>query len=407
MQHYEMKIPGWHTQGEIERKLLFANVAGIFVTFVFGATIAPWLWHLAVWGASHLPFWQPVRPFPGLLDALIHPFWLTGLIWLAYYFLLHAWALFTPHYASWLDQELKHYRTSTRIYSHTYGSPHTSPELPWQRADREEIMGAFLYRPVEEPEDDDDYDSLFHERKPKTTPLSQAWPGEEKYELVERCYAIYRKALERYQPQLIDLKTPPTFFYWSKKTLGYAGSIPVLPVHLLTEEKFEVLLALLAQHLYWHNLNALGDVLDGPLPALTPDHVPGGWPIAWTGNFLWIPAGALRHLKSDLAELMHAHQKALVLEADAFAAMLGQGETFELQLRNVQWEMQQRGYADVQQPTISERIGHLEALNKQARNELRARGMKVKEPPKWKPPRDAHFQIIEEQQRRLGPGSTP
>lgn len=200
-------------------------------------------------------------------------------------------------------------------------------------------MGPFLYRPVEEPEKHDALDSLFDVRRPKEAPLSQAWPGEEKHELVERCYAVYRKALDRYQPHLIELKTPLTFFYSSKKKPGYSGSYLILPEHLLSEEKFDVLLPLLAQHLYWHNLHELGDVLNGPLPALTPDHTPGGWFTALTGNFLWIPATTIGALKDDLEALMSTHQKALVLEADAFAAMLGQGEAFEKQLRIVQWEM--------------------------------------------------------------------
>ncbi len=407
MQNYEMKIPGWHSQGEIERKLFFANVGGIFATFVFGASFVPWLWNVIRWGASYLPFWHPVLPFPNPLHALVNPNWLLGGIWLAYYLFLYAIALLNPKYIRWVDRELRHYRSTSRTYYHSSGGK--PQEMPWMREAREEIMGPFLYRPVEEEPEDDD--SLFSERKTDDTPLSQAWPGEEKFELVERCYAIYRKALERYQPPLLELKTPPTFFYWSKKKLGYTGSIPILPEHLLTEEKFEVLLMLLAQHLYWHNLHEMGDVLRGPLPAFTPDHAPGGWVTAITGNFLWLPADTLRVLKDDLEALLSTHQKALVLEADAFAAMLGQGEAFEEQLRLVQWEMQHRGYADVQQPTISERIGHLEALNKQVRSELRARGVKVKEPPKWKPPvtinelEERKRRIIEaDQQRRLGPG---
>ncbi len=409
MQKYEMKIPGWHTQGEIERKLLFANIGGIFVTFVFGASLIPWLWHVVQWVASHLPFWQPVLPFPNPLEALVHPNWLLGGIWVAYYLLLYAIALLNPKYARWVDREMKHYRSS-RAYYHT--SANQRQELPWQREAREEMLGPFLYRPVEEPEDYDALDSLFDVHRPKEAPLSQAWQGEEKYELVERCYAIYRKALERYQPQLIELKTPLTFFYSKKAKPGYLGSYPILPEHLLTEEKFEVLLTIYAQHLYWHNLHELGDVFNGPLPALTPDHTPGGWFTVWTGNFLWIPTNTVRDLKDDLEALMRTHQKALVLEADAFAAMLGQGEAFEQQLRLVRWEMQNRGFADEQQPTISERIGHLEALNKKAREELRARGMKVKEPPKFKPPERAwerEMRIISEQdqQRRLGPEKHP
>jgi len=409
MQKYEMKIPGWHTQGEIERKLLFANLGGIFATFVFGASAVPYLGHLVQWAASHLPPWQPALSFPNPLDTLIHPNWLTGLIWLAYYLLFYAWALFSPKYTN--SSALEQYRSAQSPYYHmSYAGQQQEQELPWQREARAEVLGPFLYRPVEEPEDYDGSNSLFTVRTPKQqTPLSQAWPGEEKYELVERCYASYRKALERYNPAPIDLKTPPTFFYWQKKKLGYSGSTPILPEDFLCEEKFDLLLMLLAQHLYWYNLRELGDLGRGFVSAFTPDHAPGTAFLSWTGNFLRIPTNTYQLLKMDLEQLLHSHQRALILEADAYAALLGQGEQFEYQLRGVRWEMEQRGFTDGQPPTISERIGHLEALNKKAREELRAQGFKVKEPPKFKPPareyeRDLRTIREQDERRRLNPG---
>jgi hypothetical protein len=413
MQNYVMKIPGWHTQGEIERKLLFANIGGVFVTFVFGASFIPWLWHLVQWGASHLPPWQPTIPFPNPLEALIHPNWLTGGIWLAYYLLLYAIALLNPRYSHTLDRQLTRYR-STYHYTHSIYNTAAEWDIQQKRQRQAQVLGPFLYRPIGgEPEEYEGTDSLFSTGKPKHIPLSQAWEGEAKYELVERCYAIYRKVLkERYDPAPLELKTPPTFFYWEKKYLGYHGSYPILPEEFLTEEKFEVLLTLLAQHIYFYNLRELGEMLSGTLPSLTPEYQPGGWLTGITGSFLWIPANAAWELREDLEQLIHTHQKALILEADAFAALVGQGEQYELQLRIVQWQLQQHNLADDQEPTLSERIGHLEALNKKARNELRAQGFKVKEPPKFQPPADEwdlrRLQIIEEdKQRRLGPGKHP
>jgi hypothetical protein len=411
MHNYEMHIPGWHSQGEINRTLLIANIGGIFATVAFGASGAPFIWHVVQWAASHLPPWQPAIPFPNPVDALLHPDWLTGIIWLAYYLLLYAIALFNPRYSRWIDREMHQYLANDRpAYFHMpYAGQPQRDEQPWQRERKAALLGPFLYRPGEDPDDYEGFDSLFERRRLKHVPLSQAWEGEEKYELVKRCYTAYREALARYNPSPIDLKTPPTFFYWKKKKLGYVGSIPILPEHLLVEEKFTVLTVLLAQHLYWYNLSELGDMFSGTLSSLTPDHMPGGWLTRWTGNFLWIPTNIAYRLRTDLEDLVRVHQKALVLEADAFAALLGQGEQFELQLRYVRWELEQNHLVDDQEPTLSERIGHLEALNKKARNELRARGVKVKEPPKFKPPANAWDKMYEELRADdnylLGPGT--
>lgn len=186
MQKYELKIPGWHTQGEIERKLLFANIGGIFATVAFGASGAPYIWHIIQWGASHLPAFQPALPFPSPLNALFNPNWLTGGIWLAYYFLLYAIALFNPKYHP-ISRELARYGAARPAYQQSIYNTTGEWDLQQKRQRRAEVLGPFLYRPVEDDSEDyEGFDSLFETRRPRSIPLSQAWPGEAKYELIER-----------------------------------------------------------------------------------------------------------------------------------------------------------------------------------------------------------------------------
>lgn len=373
MQHFQLPIPGAHTEGEMERKLLVANILGLVLTVFTGASVMPWIWAVAVWGWSHLSFLgQHLLPFPSPLASLLAPNWLTAGIWLGYYALVYLYA--SRHSKPWSIRD-----RSTPVYTH---SPYGRYDPDREREER--ILGPFLYRQADQREEEErewGFSLLTdHTPKPKPPPLSQAWPGEAKHDLVERCYAEYRKALQRYDPAPIHLHTPRTFFYHASKFLAFNGTTPILPEEFLCEEKLPTLRALLAQHLYWYNL----DISTSP-EMLTPNTLPVLTLLALTGNWLWIPVRAAQHLQNDLRQLYTSQQKGLVLEADAFAALLGQGPQLERMLRQVQHEMKQNNLMDTHAPTIAERIGHLEVINKQEREELRRQGLKVKEPPKFKP----------------------
>lgn len=372
MQKFQFSIPGVHTEGEMNKKLLVANVLGLVLTVFSGASLVPWVWAILVWGWSHLAFLGlHLLPFPNPLRYLLAPNWLLAVIWLGYYAVVYFYAAF--------HSDPKNFTLrSTPVYNHSPFS-HNYPA----REREERILGPFLYRPVGEEEEERREWSLSlitdYSPKPKAIPQSQAWPGEEKHDLVERCYAEYRKALQRYTPSPIELHTPHTFFYHASKFFAFNGKKPVIPEEFLCEEQLPTLLPLLAQHLYYYNL----EVAD--TETITPTTLPLPWFLALTGNWLWIPVSTAQLFQSDLRELHTTHRKGLVLEADAFAAMLGQGPQLERMLRRVQHELKQNHMADSHSPTISERIGHLEALNKQERSEVRAHELKVKEPPKFKP----------------------
>ncbi len=378
MQKFQLDIPGTHTKEEVGHKLFVANIAGLFLTVFTGASVAPWAWDLLRWAGSHVPIWTPL-PFPNLFENLLHPNWVTGLTWLIYYVVSYVTAnfLLSPRQKAAIARYV--YRTTIAF------DRRPSNQALWQQQRKEEVLGPYLYRPVpnEDEEDDDEYSLLHGYRSKKAPLLSQAWPGEEKHDLVKQCYDLYRRALGRYEPAPLELKTPDTFFYHNRKTLGYNGPTPILPEELLTPANIKHLQPMLAQHLYWYNLESIGPT---HLPTFTPDFVPWPWLLVPTGNWLWIPVWARQNIEDDLRDLYTIHQKALILEADAFAALLGQGPALEQQLRVAQRAMRQAGFTDVSEPTLSERIGHLEALNKQERAEMRALGLKPKEPPRLLPP---------------------
>jgi len=373
MQKFQLDIPGTHTQEEVRSKLFIANVAGLLLTVFTGASVAPWVWDFLRWASSHLPIWAPSLPFPNPLDHLLRPNWVTGLIWLIYYLVFYVIAnyLLSPRQKA----EIRRY-----VYQ-TTAQDHTAHQIWHDQQQREAVLGPYLYRPVPDEDYGEEYE-LLRARKSQNTPLSQAWPGEEKHDLVNQCFALYRQALGRYSPAPLELKTPDTFYYHRRKTLGYIGPTPILPEELLTATNIKYLQPMLAQHLYWYNL----DIIGPHLSSSTPDFVPWPWLLIPTGNWLWIPVWTRQNIEDDIRDLYTIHQKALILEADAFAALLGQGPALEQQFREAKTALWYKGFTDVSEPTLSERIGHLEALNKLERTEMRALGLKPKEPPKLLPP---------------------
>src|SRR5260370_5957383 len=98
-------LPGVPTPEEVSHRLLFANSAGLFLTVFTGASFMPWMWEVIRWVVSHLPFLHP-RPVPSLLNALVHPNWTMGIIWLGYYLFSYGWAcLATPPSAPIADKK--------------------------------------------------------------------------------------------------------------------------------------------------------------------------------------------------------------------------------------------------------------------------------------------------------------
>ncbi len=125
----------------------------------------------------------------------------------------------------------------------------------------------------------------------KLPALSPAFPGEQKHQLVERCYEEYRKALKRFDPpSILELKTPPTFFYRTDEKLEWLftaeGPLLVLPEELLTPQNIHLLLPPLAHHLAWYNNDALdlASIWDG-YPEDVESFLPA-WVMLITGNFL-------------------------------------------------------------------------------------------------------------------------
>jgi len=326
------------------RRIRVAVIFGGLCSFWFGgsfifwllAQVIPWLW---TWSVSHI-FMQiePPASFPAPWPFFLYPNLVLGAIWLVYYAAAY-WK--APRAAYWKVPHRK--RAPSVEYDYQYN----------------------IYTNV---------------LLPKLPALSPATPGEQKHQLVERCYEEYRKALKRYDPPPIpELKTPPNFYYRSGNKLEWLhtkeGLFPILPQELLTPQSMHLLLPLLAQHLAWYNNNDFGlrsawssfpDRFESFLPA---------WVLAITGNFLWLPI-LCKDRRSWESWLIRQ-----VYRADAFAVCVGQGFALEHILLYFDEERKRRGQVDCCVPTLISRLGQLEALNRQERERMRELGLTPVEPP--------------------------
>lgn len=292
----------------------WASVLGAGLSFLFGGSIVPRLMALAIWGVRHIP-WSETPPgsFPNPIAFVFHPNIKLGIIWLAYYIIAYIWSI-------------------CRLSRGRYRS---------------------IYRSTL--------------RKPR---LSQGWPGEQKWELIEHCYQRYREALARYSPQPVQLKTPPGFYYREGYESAWKGIMPVLPEQLLTPERIHQLLPILAHHLaYYHS----PDLKLRAEWEFYPSHSPR-WMVL-TGNFLWLPVVVKRMANWEKWQTGWVH------DADTFTHYLGEGESLERQLRRCHSELEQAAEPDTNVPSLIERIGHLEALRKEEHRQMHELGLIPREPP--------------------------
>jgi hypothetical protein len=330
------------------RRIWFALLFGALFSFYFGGSVVPylvlqvfpWLWWWFVVLVSHLLTFIVAKPpaaLPWPWSYLLAPNFLLGGIWVLYYTLA--------------------YRSSQKWSRSSFGGGYTRITYDYQY----NIYS--LHGPEEPPV------------------LSPAFEGEQRSQIVERCYEEYRKALLRYNPPPVpELKTPPTFFYrpgnklvWQVTTAGTL--LPTIPDELLTPENIPLLLPLLAQHLAWYQTDdfQLRRAFDR-----YADEVSFWFPtslLVWTGNFVWLPV---------LAKDQGSWQSWLinrVYEADRFAVWLGQGPALEHLLRLFEAELKRRGQVDRSVPTLASRIAQLEVLNNKEREEMHKLGLKPIEPP--------------------------
>jgi len=317
------------------------------LTFFFGASVVPWLLADVVWLIHRIPWWQTRASFPYLTAFLAAPHVLPGLLWLFYYAVSAVAVSILP------DPEPLH-----------------EVPVPARQTRREDSMNLITGRVVESSS-----------RPKRPAPLSHAWPGEQKQVLVERCYQEYRNALKRYDPPPLTLHTPSSFFYRKGGKLAWDETTdePIIPEALLEPERIHDLLPLLAHHLGRHQADLSGsDLAHDPVARLSCDLLAL---FVLTGNFLWIPLAANGVGDGPDRVSAFAKKSEQVHEADRFAVYLGQGPALEHTLRRMRTELERHGEEDRGVPTLSERIGHLEALNAQEREQMRALGLSPKESP--------------------------
>jgi hypothetical protein len=338
------------------RKVRAASFMGAFLSFFVGACLAPFVWAALAWGVHWLGWklFGGASPgiFHGLLDFVAAPSLGVGLIWLLYYIVGYIVAL-------------------------------------WRLSPREEAqiahsMATFSSWQIGREEEDDEWaDPLglappASSRKGKPV-LSRAIPGELKHQLVERCYEEYRKALLRYDPPPVDLRTPKTFEYGKGVHLGWnkKDMLPILPEELLVPERIHLLLGPLAQHLAWYNTNDPDRIVLRDYP----DFVPWPWLLLPTGNCLWLPVMVKHRLEVPAYLDEPEEQREQVHQALKFTCYLGQGPALEHLYRRFHAELERRGLEDRSFPTLSERIGYLEVLNRQEREQMRQLGLTPEVPP--------------------------
>lgn len=332
-----------HLRQAAIRKLTIASFLGAGFSFAYGAWIAPWLWDIVLWVVHQIPWWHQAGSFPHLLTFVAAPRMLLGLIWFLYYLLTYGWAKasLSPRQKSQLAA--KHYQEQYEQHGE------------WS------FSGYTYTQPA----------------RPSKAPISHAWTGELKHQLVEHCYAEYRNALARFDPPPLELKTPPTFAYRKGGKIEWEDTVLVLPEEVLTPDRIHELLPFLAHQLYDYNQEEITQEDTTGFP----DYVPLAPLLFFTGNFLWLPV-LLKHgtEAQDTAEET-AQDRQRVLDRDTFAVLLGQGPALEHQLRRIEEELKRRHEQDTSVPTYIERVGHLSVLNEQERQQMRALGLTPKEPP--------------------------
>lgn len=216
--------------------------------------------------------------------------------------------------------------------------------------------------------------------------MARGWHNEQKEQLLHQCYQHFQNALQRYDPPKLSLFTPSHFYHYrdqnnpSKLTLYRIHGFPVIPEQLLTPERIHELLPLLAQHLYFYQDQHQGRERYEELNTF-PSHMPLAPLLICTGNFLWIPVLYKNSLTITSPVRPNALSDEDMLNADTFAVALGQGPQLEHVLRLADEQAKWYSTQDTNIPPLTERIGHLEMLNRREREELHALGLDMQEPP--------------------------
>jgi len=181
-------------------------------------------------------------------------------------------------------------------------------------------------------------------------------PGGRRWEIVQRRYADFREALERFRPE-IPLKTPPTFRFFERKNhrdaraeLGWRGRVLVIDQALLSPERQQELAPGLAHQLAYYNSE---DLWFRSFLNCYPDGFL--WVQCISGICLWLPTLV------KLCVWPTVYWRGRVLVADRFAYYCGQGYLLYRHLRE-QGAVEERRSFWSPDPLRAERIEHLEAL---------------------------------------------
>jgi hypothetical protein len=206
-------------------------------------------------------------------------------------------------------------------------------------------------------------------------PYSRAHPGGPLCRIIEQAYAYYERGLTRFaQPPLRRLKTPITFYFYSRtlpEADAYAhpenefywkgGELVICQAYLSPKtEQAEILLPLVARLLYDYNSPV---ALVEQLFRLA--HLAGK--AAFWGKFVFLPASVARSCERRWQAMERAH----ALDRDRFAWKCGEGKRLRKLLRRQLVDLQKADKPDNTIPTLTERIDHLESLLRMEARQLR------------------------------------
>ncbi len=203
----------------------------------------------------------------------------------------------------------------------------------------------------------------------ETIPVSRVIPGGPRDTYIKRCYELLRQALSSWDPPLLpSLQFPPIAYYEGEGELFFQGKRLLVPEKLLDPAQTEVLLPALARKLAYYNGPdwKLGKLMD-----CYPNSV---GLLALTGNFIWLPV----IITSTWWKQWKAEQ---TLEIDRFVHACGQSPALLHDLRKMRYDYQRDNVIDSSWPTLAERIDQLEMLIGQEQLQMKNQGIQAKTAP--------------------------
>ena len=381
--------------------VLAADIVGAALSYLYGATIAPWFYAFFPWLVAGLLHFLHGDLFTtllvgGLVSGLLVAFirWRYGyewkvailvtlgvvLIWFVLRVLFHLQVTsFLPdvprgHFPNFWSALTHRNRGSGTIWLLIYLAIHlyhhdpdaVIPEVQQRQEGKTQRKKAARAVPRSMRYSTTLVEGNLQDEPAEFVVLNPLYLSEDKALHLKQCVQSYEKALTRFSvPPLRRLLTPTTFLYVTYgNRIVYQGRTPILTEFLLNAVNGAHLITEFARALFAFNTT---DLWLRRFMQFYPDL--GCWSLLLIpcGIFLWIP----RRTKNLLG--WNDWRATRVLDADRFAWILGQGELLLRQLRQRQIAGQEE--MDANMPTLTERMGQLQELLNEEHAQMQRQGI--------------------------------